>query len=64
MTAETPKIVCGSYLDAVQFTARLIQSSDAYVVVAGGTESMSNASCAFKQVPFGYRIGSPMIKSR
>lgn len=62
-TAETLNIVCGSGLDAVNSAARLIQSGDADVVIAGGTESMSNAPFALKQARFGYRMGSPMINT-
>lgn len=60
-TAETLNIVCGSGLDAVNSAARLIKSGDADVVVAGGTESMSNAPFALKKARFGYKMGSPMI---
>lgn len=60
-TAETLNIVCGSGLDAVNSAARLIQSGDADIVIAGGTESMSNAPFALKQARFGYRMGSPMM---
>ena len=60
-TAETLNLVCGSGLDAVNSAARMIQSGDAEVVIAGGTESMSNAPFALKQARFGYRMGSPMI---
>ena len=52
-----------SGLDAVNSAARLIQSGDADVVIAGGTESMSNAPFALKQARFGYRMGSPMINT-
>ena len=62
-TAETLNIVCGSGLDAVNSGARLIQSGDADIVVAGGTESMSNAPFALKQARFGYRMGSPMVNT-
>lgn len=60
-TAETLNMVCGSGLDAVNSAARLIQSGDADVVVAGGTESMSNAPFVLKQARFGYRMGNPML---
>ena len=62
-TAETLNIVCGSGLDAVNSAARLIQAGDADIVIAGGTESMSNAPFALKQARFGYRMGSPMINT-
>lgn len=62
-TAETLNIVCGSGLDAVNSAARLIQAGDADIVIAGGTESMSNAPFALKQARFGYRMGSPMVNT-
>lgn len=60
-TAQTVNIVCGSGLDAVNSAARLIQSGDADVLIAGGMESMSKAPFALKDARFGYRMGSPMI---
>lgn len=62
-TAETLNIVCGSGLDAVNSAARLIQSGDADIVVAGGMESMSNAPFALPDARFGYRMGSPMMNT-
>lgn len=62
-TAETLNVVCGSGLDAINSAARLIQTGDADVVVAGGMESMSNAPFALKQARYGYRMGSPMINT-
>ena len=59
-TAETLNIVCGSGLDAVNSAARLIRSGEAEIVVAGGTESMSQAPFALPDARFGYRMGSPM----
>lgn len=58
VTAETINVVCGSGLDSVNQAARMIQSGDADVVVAGGMESMSNAPYALKQARFGYRMGN------
>lgn len=62
-TAETLNIVCGSGLDAVNSAARLIQSEDADIVVAGGMESMSKAPFALPNARFGYRMGSPMMNT-
>ncbi|TYZ24512.1 thiolase family protein [Selenomonas ruminis] len=61
VTAETLNIVCGSGLDAINTAARLIQTGTVDVVIAGGTESMSNAPFALKNARFGYRMGSPML---
>lgn len=63
VTAETLNVVCGSGLDAVNMAARMIQTGAADVVIAGGTESMSNAPFALKNARFGYRMGSPMLNT-
>ncbi len=60
-TAQTVNIVCGSGLDSVNSAARLIQSGEADIVIAGGMESMSQAPFALKDARFGYRMGSPMM---
>ena len=60
-TAQTVNIVCGSGLDAVNSAARLIQSGEADIVIAGGMESMSQAPFSLKNARFGYRLGSPMM---
>lgn len=57
-TAETINIVCGSGLDSVNQAARMIQTGDADIVLAGGAESMSNAPYLLKQARFGYRMGN------
>lgn len=62
-TAETLNIVCGSGLDSVNSAARMIQSGDADIVIAGGMENMSMAPFALMKARYGYRMGSPMGKS-
>lgn len=62
-TAETLNIVCGSGLDSVNSAARMIQSGDADIVIAGGMENMSMAPFAMMKARYGYRMGSPMGKS-
>ena len=57
-TAETINVVCGSGLDCVNNAARMIQTGDAEIVVAGGMESMSNAPYVLKKARFGYRMGN------
>lgn len=59
--AQTVNVVCGSGLDAVNSAARLIQTGEADIVIAGGMESMSNAPFALPKARFGYRMGSPMV---
>ena len=61
-TAETINVVCGSGLDSVNNTARMIQTGDADIVIAGGMENMSMAPYALKSARFGYRMGNaPMV---
>ena len=61
-TAETINVVCGSGLDSVNNAARMIQTGDADIVIAGGMENMSMAPYALKQARFGYRMGNaPMV---
>ena len=54
----TLNVVCGSGLAAVNMGAALIASGDADIVVAGGTESMSNAPFALPKARFGYRMNN------
>lgn len=60
-TAETINAVCGSGLECVNNAARMIQTGDADVVIAGGMESMSNAPYILKKARFGYRMGNAEI---
>ncbi len=55
--AETVNRVCGSGLQAVVHAAEAIRAGAASVVVAGGTESMSNAPYLLKGARWGYRMG-------
>lgn len=50
--------VCGSGLKAVMLAAQAIQCEDSGVVVAGGTESMSQAPYILKKARAGYRMGN------
>ena len=49
--------LCGSGLRAVSMAAQFIRLGDAQVVMAGGTESMSNAPYLLQKARFGYRMG-------
>ena len=68
LSVETPaltvNVVCGSGLAAVNMGAALIVSGDADVVVAGGTESMSNAPFALPKARFGYRMNNGTLVDR
>ncbi len=55
--AETVNRVCGSGLQAVIHATEAIASGYVDVVVAGGTESMSNAPYLLKSARWGFRMG-------
>ena len=55
--ATTVNKVCGSGLKAVMLAAQAIQCGDAQVVVAGGTENMSQAPYLLPKARNGYRMG-------
>ncbi|AKL93946.1 acetyl-CoA acetyltransferase ThlA [Clostridium aceticum] len=56
-SAMTINKVCGSGLRAVSLAAQIIQSGDAEIVLAGGTESMSNAPYLLDQARWGNKMG-------
>ena len=55
--AETINRVCGSGLQAVVHAVEGVRGGYIDVIVAGGTESMSNAPYALKGARWGYRMG-------
>jgi acetyl-CoA C-acetyltransferase len=55
--AFTLNQACGSGLQAVFCSARAIRHGEAEVVVAGGTESMSNTPYMLPRARWGYRLG-------
>jgi len=55
--ALTINQLCGSGLRAVMLGMQLIQLGEAEVVLAGGTESMSNAPYLLPKARYGYRMG-------
>ena len=55
--AETVNRVCGSGLQAVVHAVEAISTGFVDAVVAGGTESMSNAPYLLKGARWGYRLG-------
>lgn len=59
--AMTINKLCGSGLRAVSMAAQFIMLGDADVVLAGGTESMSNAPYLMMQGRTGYRMGHGQI---
>ena len=59
--AHTPNQVCGSGLKAVALGAQSILMGDAELVVAGGTESMSNAPYLLPAARWGARMGNAQL---
>ena len=59
--AMTINKVCGSGLRAVSLAAQLIKAGDADVVLAGGTESMSQAPFILKDARWGARMGDKKL---
>ncbi|WP_026688699.1 acetyl-CoA C-acetyltransferase [Alteribacter aurantiacus] len=57
ITATTINKLCGSGLRTVSMAAQFIALGDADVILAGGTESMSNAPYVLPQARFGQRMG-------
>ncbi|MCB2308504.1 acetyl-CoA C-acetyltransferase [Clostridium estertheticum] len=60
-SALTINKVCGSGLRAVSLAAQIIMCGDAEVVLAGGTESMSNAPYALPNNRWGARMGDGKV---
>jgi len=61
VTAETVNRVCGSGLQAVVHAVEAIGAGSAETVVAGGTESMSNAAYILQGARWGYRMGNGRV---
>jgi acetyl-CoA C-acetyltransferase len=56
--AETVNRVCGSGLQAVVHAVEAVRTGYVDLMVAGGTESMSNAPYVLKGARWGYRMGN------
>ena len=59
--AETVNRVCGSGLQAVVHAVEAVKAGYVDLVLAGGTESMSNAPYLMKGARWGYRMGNAEI---
>jgi acetyl-CoA C-acetyltransferase len=59
--ALTINKVCASGLRSVSLAAQIIKAGDADVVIAGGTENMSDAPYALTDARWGYRMGEGKI---
>ncbi len=57
-TAMTVNMVCGSGLRSIALAYSLIRAHEAKMIIAGGTESMSNAPYAVKNARWGYKMGN------
>ena len=53
--------VCGSGLKAVQLAVQAIQNGDAEVIVAGGTENMSQSAYVIPSARWGQRMGNGQL---
>jgi acetyl-CoA C-acetyltransferase len=56
--AETINRVCGSGMSAIVHAVEAVRCGFTDVIVAGGTESMSNAPYVLKGARWGYRMGN------
>src|SRR5229473_2739390 len=61
VSAMTINKVCGSGLKAVALAAQAIETGNSSIVVAGGTESMSNAPYLLPNARKGYRLGNGQL---
>jgi acetyl-CoA C-acetyltransferase len=59
--AETINRVCGSGLQAVVHAVEAVKAGYIDLIVAGGTESMSNAPYLLKGARWGYRMGNAEV---
>ncbi|MGB4661054.1 MAG: acetyl-CoA C-acetyltransferase [Mobilitalea sp.] len=59
--ALTVSKVCGSGLRAISLAVQMIKAGDCEVVLAGGTESMSNAAYVMKKARFGIKMGHDVL---
>ena len=62
MPCFTINKVCGSGLKAVMLAAQAIKAGDAKAILAGGTESMSNAPYLLRRARTGYTYGHGKIE--
>jgi acetyl-CoA C-acetyltransferase len=60
--AYTVNRICGSGLEAINTAARWIQTGDAEIVLAGGTENMSRMPYYLRKARYGYRLGHDTIE--
>ncbi len=61
VNAMTLNMVCGSGLRAISLAAQMIKAGDAEVVLAGGSESMSNSPYVLNKHRFGTKMGNDTL---
>ena len=54
--------ICGSGLEAINTAARWLETGDAEIIVAGGTENMSMMPFYLRKARFGYRLGNSELE--
>lgn len=60
--AVTVNRLCGSGLEAIVQAARMVQAGEAEVILAGGTENMSQAPFVLRGARQGLRLGSAQLE--
>ncbi len=55
---------CAGSIKAITLAAQVIKSGDADTIVAGGMESMSNATFMLKKARWGYRLGHGQLQDQ
>jgi acetyl-CoA C-acetyltransferase len=55
---------CAGSIKAVTLATQVIKSGDADIIVAGGMESMSNATFMLKKARWGYRLGHGQLQDQ
>ena len=55
---------CAGSIKAVTLAAQVIKSGDADIIIAGGMESMSNATFMLKKARWGYRLGHGQLQDQ
>lgn len=55
---------CAGSIKAIILAAQVIKSEDADIVIAGGMESMSNATFMLKKARWGYRLGHGQLQDQ
>lgn len=55
---------CAGSIKAVALAAQVIKCGDAEIIVAGGMESMSNATYMLKKARWGYRLGHGQLQDQ